>query len=78
MDECVAYVPGTRWIIDMKLDKKSGVYTPIYDVDPISKEYAKIVGDCMVKAMNEMLSPLIDGQEVGRASPEIGASWACK
>lgn len=78
MDELVCYVPGNRQLIDMKHDSKSDTYKPIYKVDPISQEYAALVGEGMVRAMNEILSPLIDGQEIGRAIPEVGGHWGIK
>lgn len=77
MDEIVAYVPGNHKLLELKKDEE-GYHTPLYEYDPISYEYGHLVQQGMEKAMDEILSPLIDGQSIARADFALGQAWSAK
>lgn len=77
-DEIVSYVPGDRKLIDITTDNK-GYSKLIYECDELSWQFARVKQECMERAMNEILCPLIpDGIRIGKAEPACGSSWAVK
>ena len=74
-DECVSYIPGQGKVIDMI--EKEGIWTPKYEYQPISYEYAKAQENGMKKAMDELLHPLVPDFP-SKADCALGTSWAAK
>lgn len=81
-DEVVSYVPGGYKLIDCV--EKNGFYSPVYEYDDLSKEYAKVKQDAMELAMTEILSPLLEktkwsGQNFpSKAEAMVGRRWSVK
>jgi hypothetical protein len=73
--EIIAYIPGQGTLIDLKEDK--GMSIAKFEYNDLSKEYALAQEKGMLKAMDELLHPLIPGFP-SKAECKLGTSWASK